>query len=77
MESGADKYNVEKGSPQRPSQPIMVVTDSEDLDMKTQQASTLTFCLSCPFGQLTKKSTCPTQSFSCLKKLIKITKARE
>jgi hypothetical protein len=63
MESGADKYNVEKGSPQRPSQPIMVVTDSEDLNMKTQQASTLTFCLSCPFGQLTKKSTCPTQSF--------------
>jgi hypothetical protein len=31
----------------------------------------------CPFGQLTKKSTCPTQSFSCPKKLIKITKTRE
>jgi hypothetical protein len=30
----------------------------------------------CPFGQLTKKSTCPTQSFSCPKKLIKITKTR-
>ena len=30
------------------------------------QASTLTFFLTCPFGQLrTKKSTCPTQSFSC------------
>jgi hypothetical protein len=29
------------------------------------QASTLTFCLTCPFGQLTKKSTCPTQSFCC------------
>jgi hypothetical protein len=31
----------------------------------------------CPFGQLTKKSTCPTQSFSCTKKLIKIKKTRE
>jgi hypothetical protein len=29
------------------------------------QASTLTFFLTCPFGQLTKKSTCPTRSFSC------------
>jgi hypothetical protein len=35
--------------------------------------------LTCPFGQLhvTKKSTCPTKSFSCPKKLIKITKTRE
>jgi hypothetical protein len=38
------------------------------------QASTLTNFSTCPFGQLTKKSTCPTQSFSCPKKLIKITK---
>ena len=30
------------------------------------------FFLTCPFGQLTKKSTCPTQSFS-----YKITKTRE
>ena len=42
----------------------------------TYQASTLTHFLTCPFGQLTKKSTCPTQSFSCPKKLIKITKTR-
>ena len=28
-------------------------------------------------GTVTKKSTCPTQSFSCLKNLIKITKTRE
>ena len=41
------------------------------------QASTLTYFSTCPFGQLTKKSTCPTQSFSCPKKLIKITKTRE
>jgi hypothetical protein len=41
------------------------------------QASTLTYFWTCPFGQLTKKSTCPTQSFSCPKKLIKITKTRE
>jgi hypothetical protein len=34
------------------------------------QASTLTFFLTCPFGQLTKKSTCQTQFF----KLIKIIK---
>jgi CTP synthase (UTP-ammonia lyase) len=34
------------------------------------QASTLTYFSTCPFGQLTKKSTCP-------KKLIKITKTRE
>jgi hypothetical protein len=27
------------------------------------QASTLTYFSTCPFGQLTKKSTCPTQSF--------------
>jgi hypothetical protein len=38
---------------------------------------TLTYFSTCPFGQLTKKSTCPTQSFSCPKKLIKITKTRE
>jgi hypothetical protein len=36
-----------------------------------------TYFSTCPFGQLTKKSTCPTQSFSCPKKLIKITKTRE
>ena len=41
------------------------------------QVSTLTYFSTCPFGQLTKKSTCPTQSFSCPKKLIKITKTRE
>jgi hypothetical protein len=41
------------------------------------QASTLTHFLTCPFGQLTKKSTCPTQSVGCPKKLIKITKTRE
>jgi hypothetical protein len=40
-------------------------------------ASTLTYFSTCPFGQLTKKNTCPTQSFSCPKKLIKITKTRE
>ena len=34
------------------------------------QASTLTYFSTCPFGQLTKKSTFP-------KKLIKITKTRE
>jgi hypothetical protein len=33
------------------------------------QASTLTFFLTCPFGQLTKKSTFPTQSFSCPQKI--------
>jgi hypothetical protein len=38
----------------------------------TPQASTLTYFSTCPFGQLTKKSTCPTQPFSCPKKLIKI-----
>ena len=38
------------------------------------QASTLAYFFICPFGQLTNKSTCPTQSFSCPKKLIKITK---
>ena len=43
----------------------------------TLHASTLTYFLTCPFGQLTKKSTCPTQSFSCPKKIIKITKTRE
>jgi hypothetical protein len=41
---------------------------------KNHQASTLTYFSTCPFGQLTKKSTCPTQSFSCPKKLLKITK---
>ena len=43
----------------------------------TSQASTLTYLSTCPFRQLIKKSTCPTQSFSCPKKLIKITKTRE
>jgi hypothetical protein len=41
---------------------------------KGGQVSTLTYFSSCPFGQLTKKSTCLIQSFSCPKKLIKITK---
>ena len=41
------------------------------------QASTLTFFLTCPFEQLTKISTCPTQSFSCPNKLIQIIKTRE
>jgi hypothetical protein len=36
------------------------------------RASTLKKILTCPFRQLTNKSTCPTQSFSCPKKLIKI-----
>jgi hypothetical protein len=34
------------------------------------QATTLTFSLTCPFGQLTKKIPCPTQFFSCQKKKI-------
>ena len=33
----------------------------------SSQASTSTYLSTCPFGQLTKKSTCQTQSFSCLK----------
>jgi hypothetical protein len=45
--------------------------------LRQEQASTLTYFSTCPFGQLTKKSTCPTQSFSCPKKLIKMTKTRE
>ena len=40
-------------------------------DNTKKQASTLTFCLTCPFGKLNKKSTCPTQSFSCPKQFIK------
>jgi hypothetical protein len=43
---------------------------------KGGQASTLTYFSTCPFGQLTKKSTCPTQSFSSPKKWIKITKTK-
>jgi hypothetical protein len=39
---------------------------------KPVQASTLTYFSTCPFGQLTKKSTCPAQYFSCPKKLKKI-----
>ena len=35
------------------------------------------FNLSLRFGQLTKKSTCLTQSLSCPEKLIKITKTKE
>jgi hypothetical protein len=35
------------------------------------QASTLTFFLTCPFGQRTNKSTCLTQSFSCPMKINK------
>ena len=45
--------------------------------LSDHQASTLTYFSTCPFGQLTKKSTCPTQSFSCSKKIIKITNTRE
>jgi hypothetical protein len=41
------------------------------------QASTLTYLLACPFGQLAKKSTGPTQSFSCQNKITNITKTRE
>jgi hypothetical protein len=37
------------------------------------QASTLTYFSTCPFGQLIKKNTCPTQSFSCPKKMIWLT----
>ena len=48
-----------------------------DVFFSAEQAFTLTYFSTCPFGQLTKKSTCPTQSFSCPKKLIKITKTRE
>ena len=44
--------------------------------LRQLQASTLTYFSTCPFGQLTKKSTCPNQSFSCPKKLIKITKTK-
>jgi hypothetical protein len=44
------------------------------LQYKPVQASTLTYFSTCPFRQLTKKSTCPIQSFSCPKKFIKITK---
>jgi hypothetical protein len=41
---------------------VILRTTMNNIDM---QASTLTFFLTCPFGQLTKKSTCPTQYFSC------------
>jgi hypothetical protein len=33
------------------------------IQINTQHASTLTFFLTCPFGQLTKKTNCPTQSW--------------
>ena len=58
---------------------IMVLMCSATLNRLeiNTQASTLTYFSTCPFGQLTKKSTCPTQSFSCPKNLIKITKTRE
>jgi hypothetical protein len=52
-------------------------TEEKLIPLAVLQASTLTYFSTCPFGQLTKKSTCPTQSFSCPKKLIKITKTRE
>ena len=48
-----------------------------EIGRRDNQASTLTYFSTCPFGQLTAKSICPTQSFSCPKKLIKITKTRE
>ena len=51
--------------------------DAYRFNLLLDQASTLTYFSTCPFGQLTKKSTCPTQAFSCPKKLIKITKTRE
>ena len=54
---------------------LLILT--EIMIMTSLQASTLTYFSTCPFGQLTEKSTCPTQSFSCPKKLIKITKTRE
>ena len=53
------------------------VSEFNNRRLTVAQASTLTYFSTCPFGQLTKKSTCPTQSFSCSKKLIKITKTRE
>jgi hypothetical protein len=43
-------------------------------DAMKYQASTLTYFSTCPFGQQNKKINCPTQSFSCPKKLIKISK---
>jgi hypothetical protein len=43
---------------------------------RTSQVSTLTYFSTCPFGQLTKKSTCP-NLLVVRKNLIKITKTRE
>jgi hypothetical protein len=61
-------------------QSVIITITVFDLKKKRggEQASTLTFFLACPFGQLPKKSTCPTQSFSCQKKkIMKIIKTRE
>ena len=44
---------------------VCTLLHNETLSVFALQASTLTFFLTCSFGQLTKKSTFPTQSFSC------------
>ena len=63
---------------QLPMQSVPITTDVVISNLNQgEQASTLPYFLTCPFGQLTKKITCPTQSFNCSKKLIKITKTRE
>jgi hypothetical protein len=54
-----------------------IITIKKTKWVNNSQASTLTYFSTCPFGQLTKKSTCLTQSFSCPKKLLKKTKTRE
>ena len=53
------------------------ITSKTLFESKTTQASTLTYFSTCPFGQLTKKSTCLTQSFSCPKKFIKTRGSQE
>jgi hypothetical protein len=56
----------------------MVVMNKKNPEQISSGSFNYLPCFStCPFGQLTKKSTCPTQSFSCPQKLIKITKTRE
>ena len=54
-----------------------IITIKKTKWVNNSQASTLTYFSTCPFGQLTKKSTCLTQSFSGPKKLLKKTKTRE
>jgi hypothetical protein len=51
--------------------------NKQNTTIATPRGLYINIFLTCPFVQLTKKSTCPTQSFSCPKKLIKITKTRE